>query len=71
MEARAVNIYQSGPSSEYAENLEEDKTFFQTCEIEYEQEDRLFVMRILLESTTEDLRATSMISQKLLKPGQW
>jgi len=35
------------------------------CEVEYEQGDRLFMTRILPEPAVEDLRATSMISQKL------
>ena len=37
----------------------------QTCEAEYEPGDRLFMTRILPDSTTEDLCATSMTSQKL------
>jgi len=45
--------------------LKEDETPLQICEIEYEQGDRLFMTRILSEPATEDLRATSMISQKL------
>jgi len=65
IKTRALNICQSGPLPEYAEDSEEDKTPFQTCEVEYEQENRLFMMRILLESTTEDLCATSTTSQKL------
>jgi len=44
---------------------EEDETFLQMCEVEYKQGDRLFITRILPKSTTEDLRAISMISQKL------
>jgi len=65
MEARAVNVCQSGPSPEYVEDSEEDETPLQICEIEYEQEDRLFMTRILPEPAVEDLRATSTISQKL------
>jgi len=65
METRAINIYQSGPPLEYAEDLEEDETSLQTCEVEYKQEDRLFMTRILPESATEDLYAISTISQKL------
>jgi len=65
MEAKAVNICQSRPSPEYAEDSEEDETLFQTCKVEYEQGDRLFVMRILSKPATEELRATSTISQKL------
>ena len=56
LETRATNIYWSRPPSEYAEDLEEDETPFQICEVEYRQGDKLFVMRILLESTTEDLQ---------------
>jgi len=41
------------------------------CEVECEQENRLFVMRILPESTTEDLCAISMISQKLAEEACW
>ena len=65
MEARAVNICQSRPPPEYVEDLEEDKTLLRICEVEYEQGNRLFMTRILLEPAAEDLRATSMISQKL------
>jgi len=65
METRAVNIYQSRPPLEYAEDSEEDETSLQTCEVEYKQENRLFMTRILPESATEDLHAISMISQKL------
>jgi len=64
-EARAVNVCRSGPPPEYAEDSEEDKTPLQVCEVEYEQEDRLFMMRILLEPAAEDLCVTFMISQKL------
>jgi len=45
--------------------LEEDETPLQICEVEYEQGDRLFMMRILSEPAAEDLCATSTISQKL------
>jgi len=47
--------------------LEEDETPLRICKIEYEQGDRLFMTRILLEPAREDLRATSTISQKLAK----
>ena len=63
--ARAVNVCRSGPPLEYAEDSEEDKTPLQVCEVEYEQEDRLFMMRILLEPAAEDFCVTFMISQKL------
>jgi len=62
VEVKAVNVCRSGPPLEYAEDLEEDKTPLRICEIEYEQEDRLFITRILSEPAAEDLRATSMIS---------
>jgi len=65
VEARAVNVCQSGPPLEYMEDLEEDETPLRICEVEYEQGDRLFMTRILPESAVEDLRATSTISQKL------
>jgi len=65
VEARAINICQSGPSLEYAEDSEEDKTPLWIYKVEYEQGNRLFMTRILLESATEDLCATSTISQKL------
>jgi len=64
-EARAVNVCRSRPPPEYAEDPEEDKTPLQVCEVEYEQEDRLFMMRILLEPAAEDFCVTFMISQKL------
>jgi len=65
MEARAVNVCWSRPPLEYAEDSEEDETPFQMCEVEYEQGDRLFMMRILPEPAVEDLCATFTISQKL------
>jgi len=65
MEAQAVNVCRSGPLLEYAEDSEEDETPLQICEVEYEQGDRLFMTRILLEPAVEDLHATSTISQKL------
>jgi len=65
MEARAINICRSGPLLEYGEDLEKDETPLWICEVEYEQGDRLFMTRILLEPAAEDLRATSTISQKL------
>ena len=64
MEARAVNVYQSRPPPEYAEDSEEDETSLRICEVEYEQGDRLFMTRILPEPAAEDLRATSTIFQK-------
>jgi len=65
MEAGAVNVCRSRLPLEYAEDSEEDETPLQICKVEYEQGDRLFVMRILPEPAAEDLRATSTISQKL------
>ena len=47
------------------EDSEEDKTPLWICEVEYEQGDRLFMMRILPEPAVEDLCTTSTISQKL------
>jgi len=44
---------------------EEDETPLQIGEVEYEQGNRLFMTRILPESATKDLCATSTISQKL------
>jgi len=67
MEARAVNICQSGPFPEYVKDSERDKTLLWICEVEYETGDRLFMTRILLEPAVEDLRATSTISQKLVE----
>jgi len=67
METRALNVCWSGPSPEYAEDLEEDETSIWTQEAEYEPGDRLFITRILLDSTVEDLRATFTTSQKLAK----
>jgi len=65
VEAKAVNICQSGPSSEHVEDLEEDKTPLQIHEVKYEPRDRLFMTRILSGPAVENLRATFMISQKL------
>jgi len=65
METRALNICQSRPLPEHAEDSEEDKTPIRTREAEYKQEDRLFMTRILPEPTVEDLCATFMASQKL------
>jgi len=65
MEVRAINVCRSGPPLEYAEDSEEDETSIWICRVEYEPGDRLFMMRILSEPAAEDLRATSMISQKL------
>jgi len=39
METRALNVCQSGPLPEHAEDSEEDETPVQTGEIEYEQGD--------------------------------
>jgi len=65
METRALNICQSGPPLEYVEDSEEDEAPVWTREAEYEPGDRLFMTRILLDSTAEDLCATSTTSQKL------
>jgi len=65
METRALNVCQSRPSPEYAEDSEEDEAPIQTWEAEYEPGDRLFMTRILPDSTAEDLRAAFMTSQKL------
>ena len=65
METRALNVCQSGPPLKYTEDLEEDKAPIWTCKVEYKQGDRLFVTRILSESTMEDIRATSTTFQKL------
>jgi len=65
IETRALNICWSRPSPEYAEDSEENETPVRTCGAEYEPGDRLFMTRILLDSTTEDLRAASTTSQKL------
>jgi len=67
VEVKAVNVCRSGPPPEYAEDLEEDETPLRICEIEYERGDRLFMTRILSEPGTEDLRAISTISQKLVE----
>ena len=65
METRAINVCRSGPSPEYAEGSEEDEAPVRTQEAEYEPGDRLFMTRILPDSTREDLRAISTTSQKL------
>ena len=64
IEARAVNICQARPSPEYVEDSEGDENPW-SGEVEYETGDRLFITRLLLEPTAEDLCATSTISQKL------
>ena len=66
MEARAVNICWARPSPEYAEDSERDKNP-QSCEVEYETGDRLFMTRLFLEPAAEDLHTTSTISQKLVE----
>jgi len=65
IETRALNVCWSGPLLEHAEDSEEDETPVRTREAEYEQGDQLFMTRILLEPTAEDLRAASITSQKL------
>jgi len=65
METRALNTCRSGPFLEYVKDLEEDETPVWTREAEYEQGDQLFMIKILLEPTAEDLHAASMTSQKL------
>jgi len=65
METRAINVCRSGPCLEYVEDSEEDKVPVWTREAEYEPGDRLFMTRILLDSTAEDLCAVSTTSQKL------
>jgi len=65
METRALNVCWSGPCLEYAEDSEEDEAPVRTRAAEYEPGDRLFMTRILPDSTREDLRAASTTSQKL------
>jgi len=65
METRALNVCWSRPSLEYAEDSEENEAPIWTREAEYEPGDRLFMTRILLDSTAKDLRAASTTSQKL------
>jgi len=65
METRALNVCWSGPSPEYAEDLKENEAPVQTREAEYEPGNQLFMTRILLGATVEDLHATSTTSQKL------
>ena len=67
METRALNVCWSGPSLEYTQDSEEDKAPVQTREAQYEPGDQLFMTRILPNSTTEDLRAVSTTSQKLVE----
>jgi len=62
METRALNVCQSRPCPEYAEDSEEDEAPVRTREAKYEPGDRLFITRILPDSTREDLRAASMTS---------
>jgi len=65
IETRALNICWSESPPEYTEDSEEDEIPVWTREAEYEPGDQLFMIRILLESTAEDLCAASMTSQKL------
>ena len=65
IETRALNVCWSGLSPEYAEDLEENEAPVRTREAKYELGDRLFMTRILPDSTAEDLRAASTTSQKL------
>jgi len=60
METRALNICQSRSSLGYMEDSEEDKAPIRTREAEYEPGDQLFMTRILLDSTAEDLCAAFM-----------
>jgi len=62
METRALNVCRSRPCPEYAEDSEEDEAPVRTREAKYEPGDRLFITRILPDSTREDLRAASMTS---------
>ena len=71
LKTRAINICWSGLLPEYVEDSEEDKAPLQTYKVDYEQGDRLFVMRILLESIAEDLCTISTISQKLTEGAHW
>ena len=71
METRALNVCRSRPLLEYVENLEEDETPVWTREVEYEPGDQLFMTRILLESTAEDLHAASTTFQKLAEGARW
>jgi len=65
VETKALNVCQSRPLPEHAEDSEEDETPVRTGEIKYEQGDRLFMTWIVPEPTAEDLCATSTTSQKL------
>jgi len=65
IETKALNVCRSGLPLEYTEDSEENKAPIWTCEIEYKQEDRPFVTRILLEFTMEDICTTSTTFQKL------
>jgi len=62
METRALNVCRSRPCPEYAEDSEEDEAPVRTREAKYEPGDRLFITRILPDSTREDLCAASMTS---------
>jgi len=65
METRALNVCRSRPCPEYTEDSEEDETPIRTREAEYEPGDRLFMTKILPDSTREDLCTVSTTSQKL------
>ena len=62
METRALNICWSGPCLEYTEDSEEDEAPIRTQAAEYELGDRLFMTRILPDSTRKDLHAASTTS---------
>ena len=47
--------------------MERNEIPLRICEVEYEKEDKLFMIRILLEPAMEDLHATSTIFQKLVE----
>ena len=47
--------------------MERNEIPLRICKVEYETEDKLFMIRILLEPAMEDLHATSMIFQKLVE----
>jgi len=65
METKALNVCRSGLCPEYAEDSEEDEAPVWTWEAEYEPGNRLFMTRILPDSTAKDLCAASTTSQKL------
>jgi len=66
-ELRALRSCQNGPMPLLQEELELEETSPQTYGLDWEPEDRLFLMRLLLELTPTNLRAMTTTSQRLVE----